>query len=247
MHWLDQRYWPGGPDGMQVDARASGVEIGVNYRLRSAVTIGALAQVNPAGELLLGAQRSLADHGWMAGPIVSLQLARGLALDARAAWGEGERGPDEALSAPAQRRLLSARLANEQAFGAWRLAPSVNFSYLEQTWRGPEPAAEPATPHGTSAAGRIDVGPALTYHIDLARAAFIEPRALVAGFWDFDSLSKVAHGAGAGLEMRLKAEAGVTIGVQDGAKLQAVGVLEEGNGEVPDAWSGRLQLSVPLK
>jgi hypothetical protein len=39
----------------------------------------------------------------------------------------------------------------------------------------------------------------------------------------------------------------VTIGVPDGPKLQASGVLEEGIDSAPDTWSGRLQLSVPLK
>jgi hypothetical protein len=47
--------------------------------------------------------------------------------------------------------------------------------------------------------------------------------------------------------MRLKAEAGLTIGSNNGPKLQALGALEEGDQGMPDAWSGRLQLNVPLK
>jgi hypothetical protein len=83
--------------------------------------------------------------------------------------------------------------------------------------------------------------------MDLPAAAFFEPRAVVGGFWDFDSLSKAAPSGAVHPEMRLKAEAGVTIGVRDGAKLQASGALEAGDRETPDAWTGRLQLSVPLK
>jgi hypothetical protein len=93
--------------------------------------------------------------------------------------------------------------------------------------------------------GRIDVGPELSYRIELPRAAFIEPRAVLGGFWGLDSLAKPV--AGAHPEPRLKAEAGVTLGIRDGPKLQALGVLEEGDGTSPDVWSGRVQLNVPLK
>jgi hypothetical protein len=243
--WLDERYQPSGRGNPGIDPAASGVEIGVNYKLRSAVTIGALAQVNPATDVPFGLEHSIADQGWMVGPTSKVELAPKLLLDARAAWGEGESGPEEAPAAAALRRQLSARLASEQAFGAWRLTPSVNFNYLQQVPQG-LPGAEAAAAHAT-AAGRIDVGPELAYHMDLPAAAFFEPRAVVGGFWDFDSLSKAAPSGAVHPEMRLKAEAGVTIGVRDGAKLQASGALEAGDRETPDAWSGRLQLNVPLK
>jgi hypothetical protein len=244
LQWLDQRYRSAGPEGPQVDPNTSGVEIGVNYKVKAAVTVGALAQVNPAAEMLLGAQRSLVDQGWMAGPFTTIRLAPGLVLDARAAWGEGQGGPDEAATTAAQRRLVTARLANENAFGAWRFTPSVNFNYLHESLPGSGLVAEAA--HGT-AAGRIDMGPELAYHADLTSSAFMEPRVVVGGFWDLDSLAKEAAGAHGHAEMRLKAAAGVTFGFYNGPKLQALGALEEGGQETPDAWSGRLQLSVPLR
>jgi hypothetical protein len=243
LQWLDQRYRPTGPEGPQVDPTASGVEIGVNYKLQSAVTVGALAQVNPAGEMLLGAQPSLVDQGWMAGPFTTIRLAPGLVLDARAAWGEGQSGPAEAVATAAQRRLVTARLANANAFGGWRLTPSVNFNYVHETLPGSSVAE---APHDI-AAGRIDVGPELAYRTDLTGSAFVEPRLAVGGFWGFDALAGEAAGAHSHIEMRLKAEAGLTIGVYNGPKLQALGALEEGDQGMPDAWSGRLQLNVPLQ
>ena len=66
-------------------------------------------------------------------------------------------------------------------------------------------------------------------------------------FWDFDSLSRLAPGAAGHNDMRLKAEAGVTIGATDGTKLQAGGAVEEGEPGAANVWSGRLQLSVPMK
>jgi hypothetical protein len=243
LQWLDQRYQGPGPDGPQVDPNVSGVEIGMNYNLKSSITIGALAQVNPAAEVLLGAQRSLSDQGWMAGPFTTIQLAPGLVLDARAAWGEGQSGPDEATTTAAQRRLVSARLANGQTFGAWRFTPSVNFNYLQETLPAPGAAADAHAP----AAGRLDMGPEIVYHTDLTSSAFIEPRVVVGAFWNLDSLANDAAGEFGQADMRLKAEAGVTIGFHDGAKLQALGAMEEGNEATPDAWSGRLQLNIPLK
>jgi Autotransporter beta-domain len=244
LQWLDQRHRAAGAGGSQVDPKASGVEIGFNYKLQSAATIGALAQVNPAEEMLLGSQRSVVDQGWMAGPFTTIQLAPGLVLDARAAWGEGATGPVEALASAAQRHQVSARVANENAFGAWRFTPSVNFSYLQESLPGSGPATEAG--HAT-AAGRIDVGPELAYRTDLTSSTFVEPRVVVGGFWNLDSLPTEAAGGTNHAEMRLKAEAGVTFGLYNGPKLQALGGLEEGGPETPDAWSGRLQLSVPLK
>jgi hypothetical protein len=246
LQWLDQRYRLAGPEGPQVDPNASGVEIGVNYKLQSILTIGALAQINPAAEMLLGGQRSLLDQGWMAGPVTTIRLAPGLVLDARAAWGEGQSGLDEAAVAAAQRRLVSARLANEHAFGAWRFTPTVNFNYLQETLPGSGPAAEAQAPHA-GAGGRIDVGPLLAYRTDLTSSTYIEPRVVVGGFWDFEDLAKDAAGPAGHPQMRLKAEAGLTFGFYDGPKLQALGALEAGDHETPDAWSGRLQLNVPLK
>lgn len=246
LQWLDQRYRLAGPEGPQVDPSASGVEIGVNYKLPSILTIGALAQINPAAEMLLGGQRSLLDRGWMAGPVTTIQLAPGLVLDARAAWGEGESGLDEAAVTAAQRRLVSARLANEHAFGAWRFTPAVNLNYVHETLPGSGSATEGQAPHN-SAVGRIDIGPQLAYRSDLTSSAFIEPRVVVGGFWDLEDLAKDAAGPAGQPQMRLKAEAGVTFGFYDGPKLQALGALEAGDHETPDAWTGRLQLNVPLK
>ncbi len=80
--------------------------------------------------------------------------------------------------------------------------------------------------------------------MDLANAAFLEPRLAVGSFWGLDSGSALQAGHA---DMRLKAEAGVTLGIADGTKVQLGGAIEEGTATTPDAWRGRLQMSVPLK
>jgi hypothetical protein len=245
LKWREERYAPGGPEGPLIDGSASGVDIGLNYRLKPAITIGALAQFDPAGEMMLGSQGSLSDRSWLAGPVASVQFAPGLVLDARAAWGVA--GTDDLTGAGAAmaRRVLTAKLANPHSFGALRFNPSVKFSHLWEALDAPGPL--PAEVHSVVSSGRVDIAPELAYRIDLAPSAFLEPRAVIGPFWGFDDLTKLAPGTGPHLEARLKAEAGVTLGVVDGPKLQALGVIEEGDATNPDSWTGRLQLSVPLK
>ena len=90
--------------------------------------------------------------------------------------------------------------------------------------------------HPRSLGGRLDLGD----------STFIEPKAAISSFWDIDSLSRLAPGSSE-QDMRIKAEAGVTIGTVTGTKLQATGGVEEGGAGAEDIWSGRFQLSVPLK
>jgi hypothetical protein len=244
LQWRSERFTPG-LQGLEIDGTASGVDIGVNYKLRSAILVGAMAQFDPAGDALFGSQRSLSDHSWMAGPTTTIHFAPGLTLEARAAWGMGEAGADELAGAAgpgAQRRLVSARLANLHAHGAWRFTPSVNITRLWEEL----PHAPAELPHMAGTA-RVDIAPEIAYRFDFARSAFIEPKAVLGGFWTFDDFSRTAPGLSMHAEPRLKAEAGVTFGVVDGPKLQALGGVEGGDATAPDVWTGRLQFSVPLR
>jgi len=247
MDLRDHRYVPG-PYGVQVDPVASGVNVGVNYKMQPAIMVGALAQFDQATETAIGgSSREMTEKAWMAGPVTKLQLAPGVALDAKAAWGYADASAlDLAAHAPSMPRgLVSARLSNTQTYGGWRLTPSVNVNHSWDTMVAPGASPTDAYVTSTVAAGRVDVGPELAYRLDLANAAFIEPRVAVGSFWGLDGLSGVTHPVHG--DMRLKAEAGVTFGMGDGAKLQMGGAIEEGDRTVPDTWSGRVQMSVPLK
>ena len=247
MKLRDQRYTTTGVNGPEVDPFASGVDVGLNYKLLPQIMVGALAQFDQSGETRIGAPRTLSDQGWMAGPVTTVKLGPGLTLDAHAAWGFADSGADDfaARSVTMQRRTVSARLANTQSFGAWRFTPSVSVNHFQE--------ALSASPHETvapyqAAFGRIDVGPEIAYRIDLDKSMFIEPRAVIGSFWGIDNLSRLTPRASTHTDMRLKAEAGVIIGATDGPKLEAAGGVEEGDVTgTPNVWSGRLQLSVPIK
>ena len=149
--------------------------------------------------------------------------------------------------AAARHDAWSARgLSNTQSFGGWRLTPSVSVNHYQDALAPTAAPHEAVVPYA-GGFGRVDMGPEVAYRIDLDRSMFIEPKATIGRFWNFDSLSKLAPGAAAHMDARLKAEAGVTVGATDGTKLQAAGGVEEGEIGAANVWSGRLQLSVPMK
>ncbi len=213
--------------------------------------VGALAQVDQRHETMVGTPQTLSQHGWMAGPVANVKLAPGLTFDASAAWGVAEGASDElaARTVDVPRRVVSARLANTQSFGPWRISPSVSVNHFYEAASVPAPAAthDNAVPYAAGGFGRVDVGPEFAYRVELDKSGYIEPRAALGTFWDFDSSIRLAPGAAGHNDMRLKAEAGVTIGATDGTKLQAGGAVEEGEPGAASVWSGRLQLSVPMQ
>ena len=141
------------------------------------------------------------------------------------------------------------KLASTQSFGPWRFSPTVTLNYAEEKPAGTAAATgtHDALAARATGAGRIDVTPEVAYRIEMPQAMFIEPKAAIGSFWDIDALSKLAPRSTAHEDMRLKAGAGVTIGSIDGTKLEVGGGVEGGGPATPDVWTGRLQLSVPLK
>lgn len=251
MQWRGEPTKPSWPDGTEIDNAASGLEAAFNYKVLPEIMVGALAQVDQRNEILGGTPQTLSQHGWMAGPVTNVKLAPGLTFDASAAWGVAEGASDELAqrTADVSRRVVSARLANTQSFGPWRVSPSVSVNHFYEAASAPAPTTthDNALPYAGGGFGRVDVGPEFAYRFELDKSGYIEPRAALGTFWDFDSLSRLAPGTAGHNDMRLKAEAGVTIGATDGTKLQAGGAVEEGEPGAANVWSGRLQLSVPMQ
>jgi hypothetical protein len=248
LQWRDPRLSAAGPASPEVDGNASGVNIGLNMKLQPGIMVGALAQFDQAGEHAISVPRSLLDQGWMVGPVANIKLAPGLSLDAQAAWGVVQNDVDDLAgkNSSASRRTVSARLADVQSFGPWRLTPSLSVSHSQDA-SVPAPGAPETVAPSPVGFGRVDLGPELAYHIDLGGPMFIEPKAALGQFWNFDSLSNLAPGNGPHSEPHLKAQAGVTVGAVGGPKLQAQGGVEKGDAGAADVWSGRVQLSVPMQ
>ena len=248
MGWRGEQAHPADQSGIG-QREPSGMEAAVNYKPMPEIMVGALAQLEEPGGATMGGPTPLSEHGWMAGPVAAIKFGPGLSLDARAAWGVAEAAADpfgaHTISTP--RREVSARLTNTQSYGPWWLAPSISVHHLQETGLviSSDPG-QPAMSH-TASSGRVEIGPEIAYRIDVDKSVFVEPRAAIGSFWDIESLSKLAPGEAGHGDMRLKAEAGVTVGEVDGARVQAGAAVEEGAQGAENVWSGRLQLSVPIK
>jgi hypothetical protein len=214
-------------------ASAGPANFGVKLRLQPAITVGMAAQIAQPDS---GALAPPTDQAWLVGPVTSLQLGQGLSLDARAAWGASEAGA-AAGTEGTERRMLEARLANTQAFGAWRFSPSVMLNYQQEKRHVPDAVAVQST-----GAGSVGVRPEVAYRFDLGDSLYVEPTAMIGPTWGLPDAATDAPP-----EMRLKAETGVTIGGANGTKVQVGGSVEEGGPNAANVWSGRLQLNVPLK
>jgi hypothetical protein len=246
--WLEGRYGnfdAAMPDGIETDSSVGVVYFGTQFKLRPELMLGTIAQFDQADETDPHARFKARGSGWMVGPYTSVQLSPGVYFDARAAWGLADNAVATASGSEAfttERQLLRGRLTGTRELGAWRFAPSVGLTYLEEAQR------DAALDDKSVAQGRVEVLPQVSYRTHLDRDTFIEPRATVGVFWSFDALDKLAApGAGGPDDARLKAEAGLAIGTKQGTSINATGGMEEGGEGAPDVWSGRFQLNVPLK
>jgi len=236
--------WVGVGNGLAPDSRGEAVAVptdyGVRVKMRPPITVGVLAQFDPPSETYLGPS-SLSDRKPLTAAVASMQVLPGVSLDTRTAWGQSE--PDTSASGHAgHRRIVDVRLTQKETFGAWRFSPSVSLNYLEERRSAPSTETEAAQATGT---GRVDVRPEVAYRFDLQNSMFIEPKAMLGGFWGIGD--PAATGSVANSQLRLRGEASVTIGSTQGAKVEIGGAVEEGTQQAPDVWSGRLQLSVPIK
>ena len=234
LYWEDSR--AGGVEGA-----AGPVKLAAKYKPQPAIMVGVLAQFDqPDDKSPVGSGRI--DQNWLAGPVTRVELIPGTTLDARAAWGLLDSGvvPN---AYGADRRLVDAKLSSTQSFGAWRFSPSVTMNLEETRQTSAVHEGQSGLASGTS---RVDVRPELAYRFDMGQSLFIEPKAAIGGVWELDTAAlagaSTPHGA-----MRLKADTGVTIGSSNGTKLELGAGVEESAVNGPNVWSGRLQLSVPVK
>ena len=239
--------WVGVGNGLGPDSKSDAVALptdyGVRLKMRPPITVGVLAQFDQPSETYRGPS-SLSDRKPLTAAVTSMQVLPGLSLDTRTAWGQAE--ADASASGHAgQRRIVDVRLTQKETFGAWRFSPSVSLNYLEERRSAPALETDGALTTGT---GRVDVRPEVAYRFDLQNSMFIEPKAMLGGFWGIGAPAVTGStGPDAHSQLRMRGEASVTIGSTQGAKVEIGGAVEEGAVREPDVWSGRLQLSVPLK
>lgn len=247
--WFEGRYTT--YDTVDMDARRSDgnfsvMYFGSKYMLGPDIMLGYLAQFDQAGEESRYSG-DVSSSGWMAGPYMSVRFGPGIVFDGRAAWGKAEGLPNGIMlgSASADRGLVKGTLRGTRQIGGWTVAPSVGLSYVEDTLADTGFGVSEAQPAGT---GRLDVLPEVKRRFDLDSGTYVEPRVAAGGFLSFDDMSRLGPGglAAAVPDLHWKAEAGMAYGIKDGMNLEATGGVETGGEAAKDAWSGKLQLKVPL-
>lgn len=227
--------------GEQSGKEAPAGTYGINLKLQPALMIGVLANFDQASDPLLGPS-ALSEQPWLIGPVMSMQLADGLSLDARAAWGLA----DPVTGHTANRQTFDARLTSKQATGPWRFSPSIGFAHV-QALLGTAAEHSAAVSGQAVESGRIDVKPEMAYRIDMGHSMYIEPKVMVGTFWNLGDAATTGSTTGAGHDPRHMAETGITFGAADGTQLQLGGGVQEGETRSDAVWSGRMQLNIPLK
>jgi hypothetical protein len=246
--WLEgrmQNYAAGGLETGTSDGNLGVLYLGTRSMISPDIMVGALAQLDRGAESSAYDAPAMAAKGWMFGPYMSAKLGSGVTFDGRAAWGETENvvASSEIEDSLTQRRLVRGKLTGTREFGGWKVAPSVGLVYIEDAVRDGASGATKAA--GT---GKVEVLPEISKRFAVDDATFIEPRAALGafvGFDDLEALNPAVTGVGA-TDVQVRAEAGVAVGVNDGTSLQATGGVESGSTTLPQNWTGRLQLNVPL-
>ena len=218
--------------------------LGTRTKLGPDILVGGLAQFDRGIEETDYGNAQMAATGWMAGPYLSMRLGSGVVFDGRAAWGETENMvPSYEADQATERRLVKARITGTREIEGWKVAPSLGLVYLEDAVRDSDSGETKAA--GT---GRIEFLPEVSRRFQVNDETFVEPRAAVGGFVGFDDLSALGPmvQSGSGADLHMKAEAGVAVGIKEGAELQATGGVESSASAEQESWTGRLQLNVPL-
>ena len=227
--------------GEQSGKEAPAGTYGINLKLQPALTIGVLANFDQVSDPLLGPS-ALSEQPWLVGPVMSMQLAGGLSLDARAAWGLA----DPVTGHAANRQTFDARLTSKQTAGPWRFSPSISFAHV-QAMLGTAAEHSAAVSGQAVESGRIDVKPEMAYRIDMGHSMYIEPKVMVGTFWNLGDAAMIGTATGALHDPRHMAETGITFGAADGTQLQLGGGVQEGETRSDAVWTGRMQLNIPLK
>jgi len=220
--------------GAQSGKETTPADYGVNLKLQPTLTVGLVAQFDQASNPLLG-PTALSEQRWQAGPVMNVLLGQGLSLDAHAAWGPADPITGQTLN----RQTFDARLTSRQQAGPWRFTPSLSYAHVEAKLGT---AGSEIPGQQTVESGRLDVRPELAYRFDLGGSMYMEPKFMVGTFWNLgDAAATGQH------DPRAMAETAITFGTGEGTQLQLGGGVQEGETRADSVWTGKVQLSIPLK
>lgn len=240
-------------DGVRYKAEGSAgaVNVGADYLLKPGLMIGALVQYDQYREDYDAFSAASNSQGVLFGPYVSYRLTPGLVLDTQYAWGNSDNQsvlPDGTeVDFETERQLLSGQLTGTRHLLGLQFTPSIALSVIEDRFANPDALPEGVTDQSGAFIGRLGIGSSVSHRFTLDDGSFIQPSAGLSTGWTLESLDALTiDGEKFGNTAGAKAEAGVTLGTEDGVNIKAGGAVEGiGQGDF-SAWNGRVTLTAPL-
>jgi hypothetical protein len=147
-----------------------------------------------------------------------------------------------------ERWLVRGKIRGEWVFGELRFTPSASIAYIEERQTAYVDTLNVFIRGQTASLDLAEFRPKVSYTIRVSKQVLILPSLSLKGIWKFsedNSIILAGTSAGAG-EFRGKAEVGLKIGNEKGGTLSFVGTYDGIGAADFTAYSGALQLRLPL-
>jgi outer membrane autotransporter protein len=176
---------------------------GADLALTESILVGVMAQLDWTDSRIDDGKTD--GTGWMVGPYVSAEVARGVFFDARAMWGQSQnsirqeiQGFDYHGKFDTERWLAEAILSGNLEAGAFTLTPDLRFTYIRENQKGYSVTDGVTTVDVNGQQvdlGQLSVGLRAGHLMELDGA---NVRTYVAGrlFWDIENPDHLTLGGG---------------------------------------------------
>ena len=164
--------------------------VGADYALTRNWLVGVLGQFDWTKEHTKADGSNADGNGWMVGPYVSGRLDEHLFFDWRAAWGSSNNSVSPfgtySDSFDPDRWLTTARLTGNWYSGNWRLTPSVQVKYGQESSDAYTDSLGFRIKGQDVSLGQVEFGPEFAYRWLLDGGTVVEPQLALYGVWNFN-------------------------------------------------------------
>lgn len=227
--WLEGKYAKfdatGGTGGFAV------LHGGLDYKVSNDLLLGVGAQLDWIGMDTAGGVGHAEGLGYMIGPYITANLAPGLYVDARAAWGQSfnDVSPYDTYSdsTTGDRALVTAALGGVTNLDALEIRPEARLSWYREQIAGYTDSLNVDIPSVTVETGTLEFGPTLRLPTVIADGVTVAPFLSLSGIWTFAQTNSATAVSGQpGIEdadLRGVVEVGLDIDTDGGFSLSASG------------------------
>lgn len=190
--WVEVRYSAFDDDtaGLDRKGHVGVLYLGGDYRVTQNMIVGVLVQLDRAKDDSDVYTSKVAGNGWLAGPYMSARIDDNVYFDLRAAWGRSSNSlthtnTETSGDFDTTRWLVKGTLSGNWVFDYWRITPSAELAYAEESQNAFINSAGTLIAGQDVSLGRLQFGPEIGYRFAHSADTFIEPFAGIKGVWDF--------------------------------------------------------------